>query len=47
MIKFNWTTVGRSTLTLDQETVAEYIEMVVKQLQALTFNQFIVKSQTK
>ena len=47
-IKFSqWTTVDRSTLIQHEESISEYVEMVVKQLQDLTSHSYIAKSQAK
>jgi len=47
IIEFSqWTTIGRLILVQQQETIPDYINLVVSQLQKLTAHSYIAKCQT-
>lgn len=42
-----WTTTGRSTLVIQQESIEEYVDLVVSSIEKLMSHSYIAKAQTK
>ena len=42
-----WTTTGRSTLVIQEESVEDYVDLVVSNLDKLTMHSYLAKSQSK